>query len=155
VRSKTTKHHRVDGSQTGTGQHGECRFGNHGHVDQDAVALGDAQVFQNGGHALHFGVQLAKAVGVLLVGFGGNEDQGRLIGAVFQMAVNCVVANIGFAADEPLGKRRVAVVTDLLGLRFPIHQLGLFGPKRIAVLNGTAVKICVRNHLSLLKTNLY
>jgi hypothetical protein len=24
--------------------------------------------------------------------------------------------------------------------------LGLFGPKRIAVLDGTAVKVCVRNH---------
>jgi hypothetical protein len=78
-----------------------------------------------------------------------------LVSAVFEVTVNRVVANIGFATDEPLGKGRVAVIADLLGGCFPIHQFGLLRPKSVAVLNGTAVKICVRNHLLLLKTNLY
>jgi hypothetical protein len=71
------------------------------------------------------------------------------------MTIDGVVANIGFATHEPLGKRRVAVIADLLWRCFPIHQFGLLRPKSVAVLNGTAVKICVRNHLLLLKTNLY
>jgi hypothetical protein len=53
------------------------------------------------------------------------------------------VAQVGGAADEPFGKRRVAVVADLLRRRLPVDQFGLFGPEAFAVFNGTAVKVCV------------
>ena len=69
MRGKTAEHHRVDRAQTRTSQHGKGRFGNHGHVDQDAVAFDNAQVFQNRRHALHFGVQVAECVRVFLVCF--------------------------------------------------------------------------------------
>jgi hypothetical protein len=55
---EAAEHHRVDGADAHAGQHGEQRLGDHRHVDQHAVALADAERLQDGGHALHFGVQL-------------------------------------------------------------------------------------------------
>ena len=136
----------MDGTNTGTGQHGKTGFGHHRHVDQHAVALGHTQVLQDGGHALHFGVQFTKAVGLLGIGFGGNKNQRILVRALTQMAVHRVVAQIGLAASEPMGKRRMAVVTDLVKRFVPVDQAGLLSPKPVTVFNGTAVKFCIRGH---------
>jgi len=135
MRGKTAKHHRVDGPQTGTRQHGEGRFSDHGHVNQHTVALDHPQVFQDRGHALHFGVQVTEGVGFFLVGLGGDEDQRRLVGTLGQMAVDGVVAQVGLATNKPFGKRRVAVIANLLRRDFPVHQLGLLAPKGVAVMD--------------------
>ena len=143
ARSKTTKHHRVDRADARAGQHGKGRLGNHGHVDQDPVALAHAQLFQHRRHALHFGVQLAKRVNLFLIGLGRDKNQRRLVGTVFQMTVHRVVAQVGHAAHKPLGKRRVAVVANLAGLHLPVHQLGLFAPESVAVRQRSLVKFGV------------
>jgi hypothetical protein len=46
---KAAEHHRVDGPDAGAGQHGDGRLGNHGHVDDDPVALFDALVHEDAG----------------------------------------------------------------------------------------------------------
>jgi hypothetical protein len=43
--------HGVDGAEAGAGQHGDGRLGDHGHVDDDAVALDHAQVGEGAGAA--------------------------------------------------------------------------------------------------------
>jgi hypothetical protein len=135
VRGETTEHHRVDGPQTGASQHGKCCLGDHGHVDQHTVAFDHTQIFEDRGHALHFGVQVTEGVGFFLVGFGRHKNQRRLIGTLGQVAVHSVVAQVGLTAHEPLGKRRVAVVADLMRLDFPVHQFGLLGPKSVTVVD--------------------
>ena len=149
VRSKTTKHHRVNGANAHARQHGKAGLGDHRHVDQHAVALFHAQLQQDGRHALHFVAELAEGVHLLLVGFGGDEDQCRLIGAVLEMTVNRVVAQVGLPPHEPLGKGRPVVVADLLRLDVPVHQLGLFAPEAVTVVDRAAIKIGVGTHASL------
>ena len=140
---KATKHHRVDGTNAGAGQHGKSGLGHHGHVDQHAVALLDAQRQQAGGHALHLCMQLGKGVDALGVGFGRDGNQRRLVGPVFQVPVYGVVAQVGGATGKPARKRRVAVVADLLRRGVPVDQRRLLLPECIAVLNRAAVKLRV------------
>ena len=148
---EAAKHHRVDGTDAHRGEHRENRLGDHRHVDQHAVALAHSQALQHGRHALHFGVQLGVGVGLLLAGLGRDVDQRRLLGAILQVPVNGVVAEIGFAADEPLGKGRLAVFEYLAEGLVPIDQLGLLAPERIAVFDRAAVKLLVfRSHHPLL-----
>ena len=107
VRRKTAKHHRMDGTDAHTGQHGKRRLGDHGHVNQHPVALAHAQALQDGGHALYFLAQLGKAVGDFGVGFGRDIDERGLIGLADQVTVHRVVAQIGLAAHVPVGKRGI------------------------------------------------
>ena len=151
MRGETAKHHRVNSPQSNTSQHRESGFSDHRHVDQHAVTLDHAQVLQDGGHALHFGVQVTVGVGFFLVCFGRDKNQSRLIGAVLEVAIDRVVAQIGLAAHKPFGKRRMAVVTNLLRCYGPIHQLGLLGPKGVTVIDRACVKVSKAGHGSLLK----
>ena len=91
-------------------------------------------------------MQLLVGVSDLLVGFCRNKNQRSLFATVFQMSVNGVVTQIGFTALEPFCKWRIAVVTDFLRRFVPLNVVGLLSPKRIAILNGTLVKICILNH---------
>ena len=136
----------MNGPNTGTGQHGKGGLGNHGHVNQDTVALLHAQVFQHCGHTLHFGMQLAERINHLLVGLGGHKNQRGLVSPVFQVPIHRVVTQVGHTAHKPLGKRRVAVVANLLRLNLPVDQLGLFAPKTVTVGKRALVKFSVRGH---------
>ena len=127
-------------------QHGKGGLGNHGHVDQNPVALLHAQALQGGGHALHFCVQFCVAVAALSVCFGGDGNQCWLVRPGFQVPVYRVVAQVGGAAHKPLGKRRVAVVADLLGRGVPFNERRLLAPEGIAVVDGVAVKVSVAGH---------
>ena len=61
MRSKTTEHHRVNRTDTSTGEHRKRSFSNHGHVNQHHVALADSQRLHDGGSTLDFSLQLAIA----------------------------------------------------------------------------------------------
>jgi hypothetical protein len=91
-------------------------------------------------------MQLAKCVRALFTGLGADVDQRGLVGTPLEMAIDRVVAQIGRPSGKPARKRRVAVVADLLRRGLPVNQLGLFGLKLIALLNGTAVKLSVARH---------
>jgi hypothetical protein len=143
VAGEAAEHHRVDGADARAGQHREAGLGDHRHVDQHAVALGHALGLQDGGHALHLGMQLAEAVGLFRVGFGGNEDQRVLVRAGGQVAVHRVVAQVGLAAGKPLGERRLAVVAHLLVGLVPVDQLRLLGPEGVALFDRCAVELLV------------
>ena len=136
----------MDGPDTCGGQHRKHGLGNHRHVDQHPVALLHTQRQQSGGHPLHFGVYVAEGVGFFGAGFGGDGNQRRLVTPCGEVAVHRVVAQVGGAADKPARKRRVAVVAHLLGRRFPVDTLGLFGPEAVTVFEGAALKLCVSRH---------
>ena len=133
MRRKPAKHHRMDGTNANTGQHGKRRLGDHGHVYQHAVTLAHAQALQNGCHALHLGMELGKAVADLGIGFCRNVDQRGFVAVLGQMTVNRVVAQICQTTGVPMGKGRFAVVTNLAGRHMPVDQLGLLAPKTFAV----------------------
>ena len=146
VAGKTTEHHRMNGPNAHAGQHGKAGLGNHGHVDQHAIALADPLRLQDRCHAIDFNMQLAEGIRFFGIGLGRDEDQRVLIRSALEVAIERVVAEIGLSALEPLGKRRLAVVAHLLKRLVPVDQRGLFGPECIAVLYRALVKIGVIAH---------
>ena len=136
----------MDRTDTGAGQHGKHGVGNHGHVNQHPVAGAHTQQLHRSGHALYLVVQLSEGVDALGVGFGGYRNQSGLVAPRGQMPVDGVVAQIGGAADKPVGKGWVAVVANLLRLRLPLNFFSLFGPKGVGLLQRAAVKFLVAGH---------
>jgi hypothetical protein len=59
VRGKPAEDDRMDRAYAGAGQHREGRFGHHRHVDQDAIALDDAEARQHAGETRDLVAQLA------------------------------------------------------------------------------------------------
>jgi hypothetical protein len=112
--SKATEDDRVDGADACAGEHGEHRLGDHRHVDQDAVALADAQALHDRRHAHDFLLEFGERIDDFLVGLGRDEYQRAVIRALGGVTVDRVVANVGFAADEPLGKWRARKIEYLV-----------------------------------------
>ena len=57
ARREAAEHHRVNGADARAGEHGDHGFRHHGHVEDDAVALFDAEIAQHGGEHLRLGQQ--------------------------------------------------------------------------------------------------
>ena len=131
----------MDGPNSCTCQHGKGGLWNHGHVNQHPIALLHPQAFKHGRHTLHFSVQLRIGVNLFLVGFGAYKNQSRLVSPACKMAVYCVVAKVGCAARKPAGKRRLAVVANLLRWHLPINALGLLCPKFVWSVYRLAIKL--------------
>ena len=72
--------------------------------------------------------------------------QRGLVAARGYVAVNRVVAEVGGAADEPFGERRVGEIADLREGRLPIDQLRLFRPKSVTFVDGSIEMFRVRVH---------
>ena len=81
---KTAEHHRMHGADARAGQHREHRLRHHRHVDDDAVAFGDAEVAQHGAEQLHLGQHAAVSESLLGVGDRGIVDQRGLVVAAAQ-----------------------------------------------------------------------
>jgi hypothetical protein len=129
----TAEHHRVDRANARARQHRKRGLGNHGHVNQNAVAFDHAKVSQQDrGHALHFCAQVFVGVSFFLFCLSGYKNQCGLIAAIFEMPIYRVVAQIGGAADKPPGEGRVGVIANLLGLDLPIHGFGFVQPKKLS-----------------------
>jgi hypothetical protein len=81
-----------------------------------------------------------EAVDDFLVDLGRDPDQRVGVGLRAQMAVDRVVAQVGLAADEPVGEWRAAVVEHLLEGLVPVDQPGLLGPEGLGLVDGAAIK---------------
>jgi hypothetical protein len=57
------------------------------------------------------------------------------------MAIDGVVALVGFATDKPFGERRIRKIKRFAERLVPVDQLGLFGPELIAVFDRLLVKL--------------
>ncbi len=62
---ETAEHDGVDRADAGAGEHGEDGLRDHRHVDDDAVALADAELHQHGGQRRHLLQHLRVGVGRL------------------------------------------------------------------------------------------
>ena len=86
VGTKAAEDDRMRRADPRTGQHGDDQFGNHRHVDGDAVARFDAQLLQDIGEAADFAVQIliAQARGVSP----GSPSQ-MMAALFFRQSVRC------------------------------------------------------------------
>ena len=107
VRREATEHHRVDGADAGAGQHRHHRLGDHRHVDDDAVALADAETPQRIREAVHFAIQAAVGVGLLLTVF-TDPEQRRLVATItMDVSIDAVDRRVERTAFKPRVLRRL------------------------------------------------
>ena len=130
VGGKAAKDDGMDGADAGAGQHRCQCFGNHGHIDDDGVALYDTDPGQCAGKD---GNALQKlTVGNLPDGIGDGAvvDDGHLVfPAVCHVVVQCVVTGVQLSACKPTVKGLVAFIKNPVPLLRPLNGLGRFPPE--------------------------
>ena len=130
IRREAAEHHRMDGADAGAGQHGDRRFRDHRHVEDDAVALRDAKVLEHG--AEHCGLRLQLRIGerALRARDGAVVDDRRLPAPPGRdVAVDGIVAGVAERAGEPAAVDARLRIEDLLGGLEPVDLPGRLRPE--------------------------
>ncbi|MNZ55223.1 hypothetical protein D3C78_731450 [compost metagenome] len=133
---EAAEHHRMDRTDTGTGQHGDHGLGDHRHIDGDHVTPVHILATQGVGELADLLVQFAVgdvAVFGRVVAF---PDDGQLVAALFEVAVQAVGGNVQSAVGEPFDIDVVVVEGGLLDLGErldPVDALGLLAPEAVRV----------------------
>jgi hypothetical protein len=102
---EAAEHHRMHRADPRAGQHRDHGFRHHRHIEDDAVALGDAEIGHHGGERLHLVQQLRIGEFGDAAGQRRIVDQRHLIGAAAgDMTVERVVAGVDHGTGEPAGR---------------------------------------------------
>ena len=124
----------MDRADAGAGEHGDHRFGDHRHVEDDPVALGDSEILQHGAEHRHLVQEFRIRNRALRAGDGAVVDDRRLPGpAAGHMPVDRVVAGIDDAAGEPAAIDAGLRVEHPIGGLDPVDALGGVGPETLRV----------------------
>ena len=145
VGREAAEHHRMDRADARAGQHGVGRFGDHRHVDGDAVAALDAERLQHIRHAADLLVRLAVGDVLALGGIVAFPDDRRLVAALGEMAVEAVGRDVERAVIVP-ADADVAGVVDVLHLAEgldPVDALADLAPEAFGVGDGAAIHLLV------------
>ena len=143
-RGEAAEHHRMDGADARAGQHGEHRLRDHRHVDDDAVALGDAEVAQHRAEQLHLGEHAAVGEGLDGVGDRRIVDQRHLVVApVGDVAVEAVVAGVAGGALVPAAVDAGLRVEHFFRRLEPVDVLGGLRPEALRVALPLGVDVLV------------
>ncbi len=131
---EAAEHHRMDGADPRAGEHGHHGLRHHRHIDDDAVALGDAKIRHHAGQRLHF----VQKLGVGEFGDAAGErrivDQRELIGAAtFDMAIERVVAGVDDRAGKPAAIQALGGIENFLGRFDPVDLARRLTPKALGV----------------------
>src|SRR5262249_56249701 len=121
----------MDGADSGAGEHGNRRLGNHRQVNGDAIAFLDTARLQYIGEAAYFGVQLLVGKLFVVLRIVALPQDGRLVAALGKMAVDAVVADVQRAVLEPFDRHVAGVVGRVLDLAErldPVEALNLPTP---------------------------
>ena len=133
---------RVHGADARAGEQGDGELGRHTHVHGDTVALFNPKRFQAVGELLHFGVEFGVGEAADLARFAFPDD-GRFVATrAGEMTVETVIAEVGFAPDEPLGPGQIPLKNFIPGLK-PVQLFGDAGPECFGVFNGLLVECFV------------
>ena len=121
-----------------TGKHCHYRFGNHRHINDDAVAFANAQLCQHarksGGGVAQFAVRKRFD----LIADGAVVNERGLVGAAgFDVPVERVEAGVELAASEPAVEGGAGIVEDLVPLLVPVDGRASLAPERFGVFNRT------------------
>ena len=128
------------------GKHGIGRLGDHGHIEGHPVTLVHAHLAQAVGQPVHVPGQRAVGDFSGFVRVIALEDDGNIIGALGQVPVDGVDAQVQRTVFEPAdlhvgaAARAVVHVPDLGEGRHPVQALGLLGPEGLVVIQRSAVE---------------
>ena len=150
-RGETAKHDRMDRPQPRAGEHGKDRFGDHRHVEDDAVALDHAQPRQHRGDAANLFQKLGIAELPDRIGDRAVIDQrGRVSAPGMDVAIKTIVTGVERRARKPAAHLGIAAG----GRREPVDRLSGLCPEGFRI--GDAATPCrfirfAHRHLILIK----
>ena len=141
---ESAEHHRVDRADARAGQHGDHRLGHHRHVDDDAVALGDAELAQHAREGRHLDQQLAVADLALHAGDRRIvDDRGPVGVAALDVAVDRVPAGVADAVGEPAAVDAGRRIEDGLRRLDPVDRTGGLAPEADRVLQRAPIDLVI------------
>jgi len=139
----------MNGADARAGQHHDGQLDDHGQKDGDAVALFDAQTFENIGEFVHFAIHVEIGVNFPVVGIVAFKNDRGFVFLGSQMAVEAVIADVELAAFKPFGmdvfrvKRPVRHLIFVKGFE-PGQSFGChFGPESIGIGNRFFIKLVI------------
>ena len=141
----------MHGANARAGQHGIGRFRDHRQVERDAVALLDAVLLHHVGELADLFVQFAIGDLLVVVGVVAFPDDGNLVGALLQVAVDAIVGDVENTVFKPLDRHIVRTKTgvlDLLGRLEPVEALGLLAPELGRVLHRLGIHLLVTSFVN-------
>ncbi len=134
ARGKAAKHYRMNSADAGAGEHGDHRLRYHRHIENDAIALADAEIAQHGGEHLRFGHQPVVADGAFRSGERGIVDDRRLLAAPCgDVAIDRVKASVADATRKPATVNPGVRVEHGLRLFEPVDVGGGFRPETLRI----------------------
>ena len=136
------EHHGMHDTEPRARQHRHDGLGHHRHVYRDPVTGDHTEVGQRIGGLAHLVLELGVGdVAGVADGLAHPVDRQPIAVARLDVTVHAVVRDIEFAADEPLGERRLRPVQHLGERRLPRQPVGLFLPERQPVFLGLTVQL--------------
>ncbi len=100
---EAAEYHRMDRTDAGAGQHGVGRLGDHRQVQADPVALLYPARLEHIGQAADVFVQLTIGDGLAVGGIVTFPDDGCLVTAGGEVAIDAVVGDVELTTAEPAG----------------------------------------------------
>ena len=114
----------------GAGEHGDGQLGDHAHVNRDAVAFADAERLEDVGEAIDFALEHSVGQHARIARLAFPDDGGFVAARRMRVAIDAVVGDVEFAADEPFHPGRFPF-EDLLPGREPVESQGFGGPEAL------------------------
>lgn len=144
---ETPEHQAHDGPDARAGHRRDDGLGQDRQVQDDAVAVPDAELLQRVRQPADLVLQLRVGDGARVAGF-ALPVQGDLVPAPGgDVAVHAVHRHVQLAAGEPLRRRQRRAVEDGGERLVPLQPAGLLGPERLGV--GGRALVLVRAHVGL------
>ncbi len=125
-------------SDPGTREHRDRELRNHRHIERDAVAGLDAELFHHVGKAADLAVKLQIRQRSLFAGLAFPDERGLVLSPRRQVSVEAVVRDIDAAADKPLSVRLKPFEHGVPTSK-PIERFRLLRPKAGHVLRRIGV----------------
>ncbi|MNS66467.1 hypothetical protein D3C72_996850 [compost metagenome] len=140
MRGKTTKYHRMNDPNAGTGQHGKHSLRYHRHVYNSCITLLQTQSTQASGQFRHFMLHLGVGIFLLL---SGNRrivyDSNLLAVPLRYMPVYSEVTHIQHAIGKPLRVARFIAAQYGLRKGIPVQLPGLLLPEQFLICDALSV----------------
>ncbi len=135
----------MDGADPGAGEHRHGRLGDHRHVDCDAVAALDAELLQDVGEDADVVMEFAIGDVARLARVVAFPDDGRLVAAGGQMAVEAIGGDVEGPVLVPLDRdvRSEAGVLDPGEGLDPVDPFRLLAPEAVGIAHRTRIHLLV------------
>ena len=132
----------MDSADARAGQHGHRRFRHHRHIDSHDIALFNAQIEQDVGKAADIAMKLAISDVFALAGIVAFPDDGRLVAALRQMAIEAVSGEVQRTVFIPLNgniaRRERGVFHARIGF-YPVKDFALLAPEGVRFGDGLLI----------------